>query len=199
MPTTYKNVTIRGININASGKRCADLRGWVVGSAFAKGGSSDSTYIIENCSSNGNIGRYAGGIVGYRLNYESASTVLVRNCYNTGDQLDSEIYNEIYNAYSGGIVGYFANCGTSSKPCSGTIEISYCYSTGSISERGGGILGGSSQYQYNTPTTTTIIRNCYVATNTMYNAFNTGIIAGLIGVGFIASTLVFGVLLLVLK
>ena len=132
MPTTYKNVTIRGINIDATGKLCVRGAGWVVGSYFAKGGSSVSTYVIENCSSNGNISPKAGGIV-----------------------------------------GYFANCGSSSsKRCSGTIEISYCYSTGSIDHLGGGILGAYSNYGYNTTTTTTIIRNCYVATNTIYSSVN---------------------------
>jgi hypothetical protein len=129
--------------------------GWIARSYFGKNASGN--YII-NCSSDGDIIQYGGGIVGSQAGSESSGSLTIIGCSSSGS---------IGNA-CGGIVGYQAGLNGGNVTCQscwstgnhsstdaggivgksagvlgGSVTITNCYSTGSISPLGGGICGST--------------------------------------------------------
>ena len=129
---------VNHVNINKG-------KGWICQSHF--GFNRDNiNYLFENCSSNGTVTNWGGGIVGACLcrNSEKGS-VTFKNCYSTGD----------LGIGSGGILG------AKGIPNAREFRLKAlnCYSMGAIDERGGGIFGGytgGGMYLYEI-----IANNCY--------------------------------------
>eukprot|EP01138_Halocafeteria_seosinensis_P009237 gb/GECG01009440.1/.p1 GENE.gb/GECG01009440.1/~~gb/GECG01009440.1/.p1 ORF type:complete len:881 (+),score=68.78 gb/GECG01009440.1/:1-2643(+) len=85
--------------------------------------SHQQFFVVDYCSSTGEIGKSGGGIAGYKVGYAGKIT----NCYTSGG---------IRVAFSGGIIGQRA--GNRGR----FLNISNCYSTGTIAaKQAGGIAG----------------------------------------------------------
>ena len=146
-------------------------------------GSYSKVLNITNCSSTGFItGTGSGGIAGYAFGYNSTNTYTISGCYSTGDILGSvsggivgvNVGNtsgsgipvvNITNSYSLGVIGVSAGgiCGggtgvaPANKP---TIDISNCYSFGSLFGAGQGLVAISLTAVYvNLTTSNTYIAN----------------------------------------
>ena len=135
----YSNITIRNINLNVNGSLLINYGGWIGQQYFCKSGSD---ILIENCSSNGAISLFAGGILG--ANCASNGTVTITNCYSTGT----------IGSLAGGIFGQ--NCAQNS----GNATATNCYSLGDIGQLAGGIFGNN--YQNSTAT------HCYASGKSSY-------------------------------
>lgn len=149
------NVEVHAINgstltTDPSGKGA----GWVCHNYFGK--NVGNNYVI-NCSSDGPIAEYGGGIVGSHAGSDGSAILLVIGCSSSGS-----IAN-----YAGGILGASTgsnsgevNCrecwttgsigisaggivGQNAAESSGSLGVSRCYSTGIIGGDGGGIVGHS--------------------------------------------------------
>jgi hypothetical protein len=107
---------------------------------------SYSTATVENCHSIGNInGMQSGGIFGMYANAKSSCDCNVINCFSMGD---------INGIFSGGIFGMFPNVGSS-----GNCNAINCHSEGKINGIScGGIFGS---YANDTATGNCIAENCY--------------------------------------
>jgi len=108
-------------NATISGNDCGGLCGGGVA-------SSGGVVSITNCTNNGSMGTFNGGIIGDNCAQNSASSLITfTNCTNNGNVGGSG------DAYSGGITGY--NCATNG----GTMNFINCTNNGTI---GGGLCGG---------------------------------------------------------
>ena len=120
-------------NLVVSGVQYAGLFGRM------NGGSMKNIGIIGNSSvsSSADLNSIAGGIVGCTF-----GSVIIENCYNTGDITIATI--------SGGIVGHSSD----------NLSINNCYNTGNVSssDYAGGIVGNTYTHTYSG---TLIINNCY--------------------------------------
>ncbi len=136
--------------------------GWIARIYF----KGSNNYII-NCSSNGNIGHYGGGIVGAYAASSSSGSLYIIGCSSSGSIGNGAggivggyagyIYGQfiikscwssgsLTGTYTGGIVGYNSYNG----------QIICCYSTGNISGPGAGGIVGS-----NSGIVSCTIKNCY--------------------------------------
>jgi hypothetical protein len=151
MTLSYENITVNNITVNSvSSTLFSDLSskagGWVCQQYF---GNYIAGCLVQNCSSNGNISNYGGGILG------SFSFADVSGCYSSGD----------IGSLSGGIVGANLQIPASNLSGTNTCRVTNCYSTGKIASQGGGIMGGfinTSFYQstIHTGTSQFIVTNC---------------------------------------
>jgi len=160
----YSNTSIYNLIINSSASTLLTRGGWL-GQAYY--GKSASINTITNCSSNGAISSYSGGITGsYTCTGGNAALEIIgcgstgamtsyaggivgANCATYGDQptsiRDTLTIQRCWSAgvitnNSGGITGYF--CGTNG----GVIVCRNCYSTGAITDNSGGIIGSTNGY-----------------------------------------------------
>jgi len=139
----YNNISIYNLIVSAiNGAYLTTGGGWIAQSYFGK--DAINNYII-NCSSDGEIAAFGGGIVGLYAAYKNTATstsLRVIGCNSTG----------IINSSAGGIVG--ARCGLGSG---GSCIVEQCWSTGVISSFAGGIVG---QYAAQSSGSVTISK-CY--------------------------------------
>ena len=121
------NISIYNVSVSAvNGAYLITGGGWIAQSYFGK--DATNNYIL-NCSSDGEIASFGGGIVGLYAAYKNTATstsLRVIGCSSTG----------IINSSAGGIVG--ARCGYGSG---GSCIVEQCWSTGEISSSAGGIIG----------------------------------------------------------
>ncbi len=121
------NISIYNLIVSAvNGAYLITGGGWIAQGYFGKDATNNS---ILNCSSDGEIASFAGGIVGYYAAYKNTATstsLRVIGCNSTG----------IINSNAGGIVG--ARCGYGNG---GSCTVEQCWSTGEISSSAGGIVG----------------------------------------------------------
>ena len=119
------NISIYNLNVNSvNGAYLITGGGWIAQGYFGK--DATNNYII-NCSSDGDIAAFGGGIVGYYAAYKNTATstsLRVIGCNSTG----------IINSSAGGIVGARGGYG-------GSCIVEQCWSTGVISSFAGGIAG----------------------------------------------------------
>lgn len=129
----YSNITIKNIILSSSGTTTlADYGGWLACRYFGLGSVDNSGYptcLITNCSSNGIITTFSGGIVGANC------TCKVTYCYSSGDMVISN--------YAGGIVGSYANSFLIENQNNIVFKtiVENSYSTGNINNNAGGIFG----------------------------------------------------------
>lgn len=119
----------------ASGGFCGGIFGGLAGySDSAVGGGG--IFTASKCYSTGALDQNSGGIVGQLCCYNSIQTCTVSDCYSTG---------AISGAYSGGIIGPNAGNNNVNAVGSPTLNITNCYSQGSIiiDSTAGGIIGGA--------------------------------------------------------
>jgi hypothetical protein len=157
------NIHVFNLEINATGTSTLDSdsldsdasAGWVGQTYFGSGASHN--YIV-NCSSNGPIDSYCGGIVGTFAGSGSGSSLKIIGCSSTGD---------ILNGHGGGIAG------ASAGAINGSITCEYCWSsTSSIGTGAGGIFGsyaGDDDNQHSPNTFGTAIANNCWSTGTISN------------------------------
>jgi len=121
------NISIYNLSVTAvNGAYLTTGGGWVAQSYFGK--DAINNYIL-NCSSDGEIAAFGGGIVGLYAAYKNTATstsLQVIGCKSTG----------AIAASAGGIVG--ARCGNGSG---GSCTVEQCWSSGEISSFAGGIVG----------------------------------------------------------
>lgn len=131
----------------------SDAGGIIGANAGLYAGAFSGNCTVTNCYSSGNIqGLNAGGIVGK----ETQGRVNLNSCYSIGNIIGDQ---------AGGIFGSLAgNIGPAARCFN-------CYSTGTISDNGGGIFGSG----FNSPAI--IAFNCYTSGTSVINTG--GIFAGL--------------------
>jgi hypothetical protein len=121
------NISIYNLIISAiNGAYLTTGGGWIAQPYFGR--DATDNYII-NCSSDGNIASFGGGIVGLYAAYKDTATstsLRVIGCESRG----------VIDTSAGGIVG--ARCGNGSG---GSCTVEQCWSTGEISSFAGGIVG----------------------------------------------------------
>ena len=107
---------------------------------------------ISGCMNTGAISQiYAGGIAGANFAYNTIQTCRITNCYSVGD---------VNGSVAGGITGAAVGATTSGTYLPKIVNISNCYSLGTIATSCGGICGGTTGIAYiGTPTIN--ITNCY--------------------------------------
>ena len=118
----------------ANGGLCGGIFGGLPGySDSAVGGG---IFTVSKCYSTGAIAQYSSGIVGYTCCFNSKQTCTVTDCYSTG---------AISGTYAGGIVGINAGYNNVNAGGSPTLNITNCYSQGSLiaDSTVGGIIGGA--------------------------------------------------------
>jgi hypothetical protein len=128
----YNNVYVYNLDVRATNGSTVFFTtdtiaiggGWVCQAYFGKNASNN--YVI-NCTSDGPIPSYGGGIIGGRAGSEANATLTVIGCSSSGAS-DNR---------SGGIIG--VACGISN----GEVICRECWSTGAIGEAAGGIIGGA--------------------------------------------------------
>lgn len=128
------DIYIYNLKVVATGTSTLDDRsylgagGWICGAHFGR--ASSNNYII-NCSSDGPITDYGGGIVGESaagistVNPSIGGSLTIIGCSSTGD----------IGIEAGGIVGNYAGDNRGSVTCE------KCWSEGTIGQNGGGIFG----------------------------------------------------------
>ena len=120
-----------------------------------RAGAENGTVTINKCYNAGNNnGNSSGGITGNRFGYNTNKTCSISNCYNTGT-----IGGTNNGGICGGLVGNNISGTVSYIPI---INITRCYTLGTIATTCGGILGGSSLTTYNNVPTVTLT-NCYTS------------------------------------
>ena len=131
----------------------------------AYAGGTSGLVTITNCFSTGTIsGQYTGGIAGISFAYNTSRNCVISGCYSTGN---------ISGNNSGGIVG--ASIGLSSNALyTASIDISNCYSVGTIATTTGGICGGFATGTAYTNKANIRISNCY-SSGTLADA-NSGLV-----------------------
>jgi hypothetical protein len=159
----YGNTTIYNLIINSSSSTLNSYGGWLCQAFY---GTFAQNNTITNCSSNGTISSYSGGIVGaYACSgggEGNNATLTITGCSSTGtinnysggiigaycsnNYNDSISINLCWSSgtidnYSGGITGH--NCGSTS----GFINCEFCYSTGTINNYSGGIIGSNAAFR----------------------------------------------------
>ena len=148
-------------NCYTTGIISGDGAGGICGKCFAVGESADQNVNISNCYSTGTISGYeSGGICGSSSG-AFGGTFLVNKCYTIGNITGSESggilgHDSAYDTskpvtitecYSiGNISGYLAAgiCGGRTGYDEGVLNIINCYSTGSVTNGGQGIVGQNS-------------------------------------------------------
>jgi len=106
---------------------------------------------ITKCTNSGDISSYnGGGIIGKWFGVNTNKTCVITNSYNIGN---------ISGTNAGGICGAEVGYSNSSS-YRATINITNCYSTGTIASSCGGLLGGNASGSYSTTPIVTI-SNCY--------------------------------------
>jgi hypothetical protein len=106
---------------------------------------------ITKCTNSGDISSYkGGGIIGKWFGVNTNKTCVITNSYNIGN---------ISGTNAGGICGAEVGYSNSSS-YRATINITNCYSTGTIASSCGGLLGGNDSGSYSTTPIVTIT-NCY--------------------------------------
>jgi hypothetical protein len=146
---SYSNITVRNITVDSTTSTLVSSDyggGWICQKYF---GNYIAGCIVENCSSNGPISNYGGGILGSR------SFADVSGCYSTGE----------IGQLSGGIFGSNLLIPGSNLDGTNTCTVTNCYSTGKIKDQGGGIMGGQINAFFSASTHTgtneCIVSNCY--------------------------------------
>jgi hypothetical protein len=178
--TGYNTIYVYNLEVLAINGSTLDSNGagWIGQSYYGAGATNN--YII-NCSSNGPIGTYCGGIVGFNAATESGAQLTLIGCSSSG-----AISTDGAGDYAGGIVG--ANAGANS----GSIVCKSCWSTGVIGgTHSGGIVGGGAGYSGGS----VLIQNCYTGgaitgasaggiigylsrNSTIQHCYSTGVISG---------------------
>ena len=143
----------------------ATSAGGIIGS---QAGSTSGLVTITKCFSTGDItGQQAGGIAGSSFATNTSQNCIIGQCYSTGN---------IGGTNAGGITG--SNIGySSSVSYTGLVDISNCYSLGTIATTTGGICGGLSGVTYSTSATIRIT-----------NSYSSGALSGT-GAGLVAVSL----------
>ena len=143
----------------------ATSAGGIIGS---QAGSTSGLVTITKCFSTGDItGQQAGGIAGSSFATNTSQNCIIGQCYSTGN---------IGGTNAGGITG--SNIGySSSGSYTGLVDISNCYSLGTIATTTGGICGGLSGVTYSTSATIRIT-----------NSYSSGALSGT-GAGLVAVSL----------
>ncbi len=143
----YDDIYVFNLDVRNVGSTLETGGGWVAQSFFGKGGGPGNATInnyIINCSSNGSINEFGGGIVGSSAgNFNGSLTVI--GCSSSGN----------ININAGGIIGSEAAIN------GGTITINSCWSSGNIDDAAGGIIGSEAADSLAADTTTVTITNCY--------------------------------------
>ncbi len=121
------NISIYNLIVSAvNGAYLITGGGWVAQGYFGK--DATNNYIL-NCSSDGEIAAFGGGIVGYYAAYKNTATstsLQVIGCKSTG----------AIGTSAGGIVGARGGYGSG-----GSCTVEQCWSTGELSSDAGGIAG----------------------------------------------------------
>ena len=143
----------------------ATSAGGIIGS---HAGSTSGLVTITKCFSTGDItGQQAGGIAGSSFATNTSQNCIIGQCYSTGN---------IGGTNAGGITG--SNIGySSSVSYTGLVDISNCYSLGTIATTTGGICGGLSGVTYSNSATIRIT-----------NSYSSGALSGT-GAGLVAVSL----------
>jgi hypothetical protein len=166
----YANVIVQNIKTNVTGTSTLSITafaraGWICAASFGRGAAANQ---IINCTNNGAVPDFCGGICGERVAI-AGGNVTITNCQNTGN---------ISGTGGGGIVGLRAGE-------SGTLYISGCPNSGTISGNGAGGIAGQQTGQTNTGPGSATFVNC---TNTgLISGVNAGGIAGLYAGAFSGS------------
>ena len=135
------------------------------GIAGGSAGSSNGSATFDTCTNSGAIsGTSTGGIAGDWFGFNTNNPCHLINCYNIG---------EISGSNAGGIVGAEVgyNNDVSYTP---QVNITNCYSLGTIANTAGGICGGTEGSTY-TNNPVIIITNCY--SYGQYTDPNSGIVS----------------------
>jgi hypothetical protein len=129
-------------------------------------GNNNGLVTITNCTNSGTLSGQVNGLIGDKFGYNTNQTCSITNCYNISN---------ISGTTQGGIVGSGPGYSNSAL-YSPSVNISNCYSLGTIASGCGGIVGGWPGY-YATPANkaTLTINNCY-SYGTIATA-NSGIVA----------------------
>lgn len=130
------NLEVKSINESTLSNGEGDGAGWIAHIYFASGATNN--YII-NCSSDGPIAQFCGGIVGSWAGSNNGELTII-GCSSSG----------VSNTNSGGIAGTYAGR-------AGTLVCESCWTTGSIGNGGGGIVGAYGAISDGTLT----ITDCY--------------------------------------
>ncbi len=129
-----QNFEVLAVNGSTLYSSTSDSAGWIGQSYFARGAGGN---FITNCSSDGDIPSYCGGIVGASSGSESGAFLSISVCNSTGS----------IGSMAGGIIGI--NAGTNS----GNVLCQSSWSSGAIGIGGGGIIGNGVEIA--------TIQNCY--------------------------------------
>jgi hypothetical protein len=184
-----QNLEVLAVNGSTLYSATANSAGWIGQSYFARGAGGN---FITNCSSDGDIPSYCGGIVGALPAYESGAFLSISVCNSTGS----------IGSMAGGILGISAGASSGNVLCqscwsSGSIDsggggiagngvqiatIQNCYSTGAIGQQAGGICG---QGAGRSATVLVYVLNCYSTGNISFQGG--GIIGNLSGVITVAN------------
>jgi len=116
------NIYVYNIHVASNGSTLNERDGWI-GQQDWEGANN---YII-NCSSDGDISDFSGGIIGEASGQYSQSSLYLYGCSSSGS----------IGPDAGGIVGAAAGYN------GGNVICEKCWSTGSIEEGAGGIFGGA--------------------------------------------------------
>jgi hypothetical protein len=116
----YSYFYVMNLMVSSSGSTLVEGGGWVCQRFFSV--ASANNYVL-NCSSDGDISHFSGGIIGRDSAYNFGEMIVV-GCSSTGS---------IGNG-SGGIIG------TGCADTNGFINVYECFSTGTIDQYGGGIV-----------------------------------------------------------
>jgi hypothetical protein len=131
-------------------------------------GSNSGTVTISSCFNIGEIsGIYSGGITGAFFGVNTNKTCSITNSYSTGSI-------SISASNSGGICGPNVGHNTSTA-ITPVIQITKCYTLGSIATTCGGILGGTNGFSTYDHNPIVSLDNCY--TNGAVTDTNSGLIA----------------------
>ena len=144
----YTNGSVMFTNCANTGTINSSYSGGIVG---ASAGDMNGLVTITNCFSTGNITTdNAGGIAGSFFASNTSRNCVISGSYSTGN---------ISGSNAGGIVG--ASIGKGSYASyTGSVDISNCYSLGTIATTCGGICGGWNGSSYTTKPNIRI-SNCY--------------------------------------
>jgi hypothetical protein len=116
-------------------------------------GNTGGSATFTNCINTGRIsGQYAGGIVGSSFATNTTRTCSIIHCYSIGN---------ITGNNAGGITGAAVGFTNNGSYLPKIVDISGCYSLGTIATTCGGICGGSNGSAYVGGTPTINIGNCY--------------------------------------
>lgn len=116
----YSYVSVMNLMVSSSGSTLVEGGGWVCQRFFSV--ASADNYVL-NCSSDGDISRFSGGIIGRDSAYNFGEMMVI-GCSSSG----------FIGQYGGGIIG------TGCADTNGVVNVYECFSTGTIDQYGGGIV-----------------------------------------------------------